>query len=283
MPSFPPKSNIGLVGLGIIGSRIARVLSHAGHTVWVWNRTPKPVPCFLGSPAEVARQSKYILVFVKDGPALFDVLNAMLPGLTPGHLVASHSTILPAEARQASQMLENTGSGFVDAPFTGSRDAAAAGQLVYYLGGQPTHLQRIRPLLEITAKAIVETGEVGQASLVKIATNMITAASVASLAEALALIEESGVPAEIFSHALENNASCSDTLRMKLPCMQKGDYEPRFSLANMVKDMQLAARLLEENNLGGEQVRAFLQRAELAAAIGAGREDFSAIYRTLHP
>lgn len=281
MSSFPPKSNIGLVGLGIIGSRAAKVLANAGHTVWVWNRTPKPVPCSLGSPADVARQSKNILIFVKDGPALFEVLEAMRPGLTPGHLIANHSTILPAEARQAARILEKTGTGFVDAPFTGSRDAAAAGQLVYYLGGLPAHIERIRPLLEITGKGIVEIGEVGQASLVKIATNMISAASVASLAEALALVEESGVGAEIFAQAIESNASCSDTLRMKLPAMQQGDFAPRFSLSNMVKDMELATRLLDEHNLAGEQVRAFLQRAEAAMAIGAGSEDFSSIYRTL--
>lgn len=272
-----------MVGLGIIGSRVAQILTNAGHTVWVWNRTPKPVPCFLGNPAEVARQAKTILIFVKDGPALFEVLEPMLPGLTPGHIIANHSTILPAEARQAAELLDRTGTAFVDAPFTGSRDAAAAGQLVYYLGGLPAHIEQIRPVLEITAKGIVEIGEVGQASFVKIATNMISAASVAALAEALALVEESGVDASVFSQALESNASCSDTLRMKLSAMQKGDFAPRFSLSNMKKDMELAARLLEENHLGGEQVHAFLQRAETALAIGGGSEDFSSIYRTLRP
>lgn len=281
MSSFPPNSNVGILGLGIIGSRVARVLADAGHTAWVWNRTPKPVPCFLGSPAEVARQARLIQIFVKDGPALFEVLEAMRPGLTPGHLVANHSTILPVEARQAAGMLERSGTAFVDAPFTGSRDAADAGKLVYYVGGADDSIERIQPLLELTAKAILRIGKVGDASLVKIATNMISAATVAALAEAFALTAECGLDPEIFSRALENNATCSDTLRMKLAAMRQADYAPRFSLENMVKDMSLAVRLLEENDIGGEQVRAFLQRAEAAMAIGAGGEDFSSIYRTL--
>jgi len=281
MPSFPPKSNIGLIGLGIIGSRIRIVLAGSSHTVWVWNRTPKAVPCFVGGPEEVARHAREILFFVKDGPALFGVLESMLPGLTPGHLIINHSTILPAESRQAEKLCQSKGAAFVDAPFTGSRDAADAGQLFYYLGGAPDALERARPLLQLTARGILEVGAVGDASLVKIATNMITAASVAGLAEALALVEENGIAAGVLSRALENNATCSDTLRMKLPCMEKSDYAPRFSLANMIKDMELAARLLQESNLASDQVQAFLDRAQSAMTIGAGAEDFSAIYRTL--
>ncbi len=77
----PAKPNAGVIGLGIIGSRVAANLRKAGNQVWVWNRSPRPEPNFLSSPAEVAESAKIIQIFVSDGPALMDVLTAMAPVL----------------------------------------------------------------------------------------------------------------------------------------------------------------------------------------------------------
>jgi 3-hydroxyisobutyrate dehydrogenase-like beta-hydroxyacid dehydrogenase len=281
MPSSPQKNKVGLLGLGLIGSRVARNLSEQGNQVWVWNRTPKPFPCYQGSPGEVAAQVEVIQIFLKDGPALLSVMEALAPSLTARHLILQHCTALPDEVKQAAAIAERSGSVFLDAPFTGSRDEAETNRLAYYLGGTPEAMERARPHLEKTARCLIPVGGVGQASLVKIATNMITASQVAALAEALALVESDALPAKILQQALSENASFSRTLDKKLECMAAADYTPRFSLENMTKDQRLAHRLLRDRGLGRNQVEAFLQRAEMALQIGCKAEDFSAIYRTL--
>jgi 3-hydroxyisobutyrate dehydrogenase-like beta-hydroxyacid dehydrogenase len=208
-------------------------------------------------------------------------MEALAPSLTPRHLVIQHCTALPGEVRQAAAMADLTGTAFLDAPFTGSRDEAESNRLVYYLGGASAVIERARPYLEQTSRCLLTMGEVGQASLVKIATNMITASQVAALAEALALVESDALPAETLRQALNENASYSRTLEKKLECMEKADYSPRFSLENMTKDQSLARRLLKEHGLGGDQVEAFLKRAERAMQIGCKADDFSSIYRAL--
>ena len=86
----PAKSNAGVIGLGLIGSRVAANLRKGGYQVWVWNRSPRPEPNFLSSPAEVAESAKIIQIFVSDGPALIQTVQAMAPALGPGHVVLHH-------------------------------------------------------------------------------------------------------------------------------------------------------------------------------------------------
>ena len=75
------RQNAGVIGLGIIGSRVAANLRKAGYQTWVWSRTPRPEPNFLSSAAEVAESAKNIQIFVSDGPALIETIEAMAPVL----------------------------------------------------------------------------------------------------------------------------------------------------------------------------------------------------------
>lgn len=188
----PAKTNVGVIGLGIIGSRVAAGLRKAGNQVWVWNRSPRPEPNFLSSPAEVAESAKIIQIFVSDGPALMDVLAVMAPALGPEHIVINHSTVAPRETVEASKVVEGRHARYLDAPFTGSRDAAEAGQLVYYIGGGSEALEKARPVLEVSAKSVLLIGEIGQAAALKIAMNIVAAISVSAYAEALGLLDKSG-------------------------------------------------------------------------------------------
>lgn len=271
------KQKVGLIGLGIIGSRVAANLRKAGYDVWVWSRSPKAEPNFLASPAEVAETADVILLFVGDGPALIEVVKAMAPSLSARHVVVNHATVGPDEAREAAALTEGASAGFLEAPFTGSRLAAEAGQLVYYVGGSPEILARVRPVLDASAKAVVAIGEVGQASLVKLATNLVTAATVEALAEAMALVDRNGVSLERFAEAVELNAMNSPVARMKIPSMAEGRFDPHFSLKNMFKDLQLVLAAAERANL--ELPAAGAAAGALMAGIehGWADEDFSAI------
>lgn len=273
---------IGVLGLGIIGSRVAHLLNQAGEEVWVWNRTPKPVPRSIGRLADLGELVDTVLVFVKDGSALLECLDQLCPSLTPRHLVINHATIAPSEATEAHKLLDQRGISFLNAPFTGSRDAAAGGQLVYYVGGEPALLDRARPILDVSAKSILAIGTIEAAATVKIATNLMAASIVGSLAEAWKLSEAAGVSPQSFQLALENNAVFSGTSALKLPCLFEQDFAPRFSLDNMIKDVHLAAKLCQEAGFSSQQAAAFLAAAAPALAQGLGDLDFSVIGKIPH-
>ena len=273
------KPTAGVIGLGIIGSRVVSALRKNGFQVWLHNRSPRPEPNFLSSPAEVAEAAKYIQIFVSDGPALLGVVKNLAPALTPDHVVMNHATISPHETREAAEIVASRHAKFLDAPFTGSRDAAARGELVYYIGGDPLVLAEVRPLLEASSKQILEIGEIGQASVVKIATNLLAATAVEALAEAHALLDKNGIDLRKLSMALQSHAVRSPLADMKIPGMISGDFEPRFSLKHMFKDVQLALGLAAEKEIDLPAASAFAGAAMAGIQQGWGDSDFSVISR----
>lgn len=273
------RKNVGVIGLGIIGARAAAGLRAAGFNVFVWNRTPRAAPNFLGSPAAVAEMCDTIQIFVADGHALFDVIEAMSAKLTGEHLIICSATVGAEATREAAKMIQAKGASFLDAPFTGSKGAADQRQLVYYIGGEESVFLRAKPVLEANAKAIVQIGEIGHAAIVKVVTNMIAAVSIQTLAEALALAKKAGVDPEMFAAALEQNACRSGTMDLKLPKMLSGDFEPHFSLKHMFKDVQLGIHMA--NRLGVEIPATTVTAGVMYGALnqGWGDLDFAAISR----
>jgi 3-hydroxyisobutyrate dehydrogenase-like beta-hydroxyacid dehydrogenase len=234
---------VGVIGLGIIGSRVAKNLRKKGFEVYVWNRTPKTEPNFVNSPAEVAKAAQIIQIFVSNDAAVLETLAALRTELTPNHLILIHSTISPETVQKARDVVTSTGAHLVDAPFTGSKGAAENGQIVYYLAGDKADLERAEPVLEASRKALVYFSRFGDASLVKIATNMVTAAIVQALTEALTITERAGIDPQALVTAIENNACRSGVSDFKLKAIIARDFDPNFSLMNMLKDSRLALGL----------------------------------------
>jgi len=235
--------SVGVIGQGIIGSRVAECLRKAGHQVYVWNRTVKPLPGFLASPGEVADLADVIQIFVGDSEALRSVIAAMNGRLESRHVIIANGTFDPETVASVYEEVRETGAAFLDAPFTGSRLAAEGGSLVYYIGGDKRVLDQVRSVLEASSKSILHLGRVGEASLIKIATNMISAATVGILSEAYGLVAAAGVNPDRLAEALQGNACCSPLVSMKLPGILAQEYEPHFSLKNMFKDAQYALGL----------------------------------------
>ena len=268
----------GVLGLGIIGSRVAARVQAAGFALAVWNRTRREfegLPGLATDPASVAREADILQIFVADDEALHETIRGLLPALGPNHVVISNATVAPDTVRALAAEVAATGAGFLDAPFTGSRDAAAQGQITYYIGGDTDILERARPVLAASAKAILPMGAVGQASAVKLATNIMAAAAAVSLAEAIHLLRANGVDPKVLVQALENNAARSGVVDLKLPCMLDNDYAPRFSVRNMRKDLRLARQTGGEGGLALTET--MLRLYEAACQAGFGEEDFAAV------
>ncbi len=273
------KTSVGVIGMGIIGSRVAAALRRAGHLVVVWSRSPRPEPNFVASALEVVESADVIQLFVRDGAALLEVIRAIEKRLTSSHVVMNHATVSPAETLEAAKLVEERGAAFLDAPFTGSRDAAAEAQLVYYVGGEESVLERALPILKASARAILLMGPIGAATYVKVATNMISAAQIEALAEALALLDRGGVPLLRLKEALEYNVSNSGALGAKLPLMLTGDFAPRFSVKNMLKDLQIALRAVEGKGIDLPSTSATAGALMGAVQAGWGDDDFASLAR----
>src|SRR5438477_10371486 len=101
----PFRKNVGVIGLGIIGRRIANHLRRRGLNVFVWNRTPRPVPNFVGSPAELAQTCNYLQIFVSDDDALMRIIQVISPSLSSSHVLIAHPTVAPETIQSAAALV----------------------------------------------------------------------------------------------------------------------------------------------------------------------------------
>lgn len=271
------KQNVGILGLGIIGSRVADNLRKAGHEVFVWSRSARPVPNFLASPHEVAEAAGIIQIFVRDGAALLDAIEDMKPALKAGHLIMNHATVSKKATLQAAKLVEETGAAFLDAPFTGSKMAAQNGKLSYYIGGSDLLLERAKPVLAASAAKILPLGAIGDAMVLKIVTNLVSAVIVEAVSEAADITKANGIPLERLLEALEANANFSALIGMKLPAIIKSDFEPHFALRNMLKDADFARDLAAEARLKTPALECTAAAMRASVEAGHGDLDFSII------
>lgn len=268
---------VGVIGMGIIGSRVAEYLRSNGSHVYVWNRTPRPIPNFLSSPAEIAQLAEVIQIFVSNGEALLEVIGNLRERITKKHVIINNSTVDPESTRQAAAIVAEAEGAYLDCPFTGSKLAAEKGALVYYVGGDPKALERARNVLEISAKEILYFGGVGDATLLKIATNMISAATVEVLSEAYALAASAGIDPAKLAQAIEHNACSSALTTMKMPSIIAQDYDPHFSLKNMFKDAQIALNFANEKGIDLPALSTTASVMFKTMQKGHGEQDFSVL------
>lgn len=271
------KPNIGVLGLGIIGSRVAENLWKAGHEVFVWSRSARAVPNFLASPREVAQAAGIVQIFVRDSAALLEAVNDMLPVLRAGQLIMNHATVSKKATLEAAKLIESTGAAFLDAPFTGSKMAAANAKLCYYVGGPDLLIERAKPVLEVSGNKILPLGAAGDAMVLKIVTNLVSAVIVEAVSEAAAITQAHGIHLQKLLTALESNANFSTLIGMKLPAIMNNDFEAHFSLRNMLKDADFARELAEEAKLACPALECTAATMRAGVDAGKGDLDFSVI------
>jgi 3-hydroxyisobutyrate dehydrogenase-like beta-hydroxyacid dehydrogenase len=270
---------IGIVGMGIIGLAWARRHEAAGTLAGTWNRTLRAeAPRPLGGPEEVAASSDVIQIVVADPKAVGEVIARLVPRLRAGKVVVQSSTIDPASSGEFKAQVEGAGARYLEAPFTGSKPAAEAGQTVYYLGGDADLAATIEPLLKVVSEHRFHIGDHRQACALKLAMNLNIAAQMQGLSEALTLSRTAGIRDDVFFDALSRNVSQSGLARLKEPKLRTGDFAPQFSTKHMHKDMRLAAGMAGPGFPLLNTVRTQLGTAE---AKGFGDDDFSSLIRLL--
>jgi 3-hydroxyisobutyrate dehydrogenase/glyoxylate/succinic semialdehyde reductase len=275
--SLQTTDKVAVLGLGIIGSRVCARLAAAGWNVACWNRTHKGLPGETSTPEAAATGAAVVSLFLKDAPAVREVMERLGPALHAGQIVLNHSTVDLDTTRWLEDFCAARACRFLDAPFTGSKLAADGGQLVYYLGGDAQLAGELDAYLSASSRRRLYCGAVGAATVVKLATNLISACTVQAMAEALAIGTRHGVPAGCLVEAVGENVSASRLTAMKFPAMLAGDYEAHFSLANMGKDSRYMLALAESAGVSTPAIAAVSQRMAELCGQGLGALDFSAL------
>lgn len=283
---------IGFVGLGQMGSRIATRLLASGHPLIVSARDAgKRAPLVAGgatearTPAELGRVVGDGIVFVmlRDARSVASVLfgrRGLAAGLRPGALVVNLTTIAPAECRELAARLAAAGVHYLDAPVGGSIDAASDGTLLFLVGGEPSDLERVRPLLTRLGRHVEHLGPTGSGSAVKLVSNLLTVGHVALLAEALSLGEGLGLDRARLLEVLATGGGRSAMLDRKRGKLLERRYDPEFRLELALKDL----RLIETAARGAGRVVPMTREARRLASEslrdGHSTEDFSVVLET---
>lgn len=281
-------SRVGIVGVGAMGSSFAERLLARGHRVLVWNRTRTALDPLVAlgalaaqSPAEVSADSDFVITSVGDPVALRAVsegAEGIAAGAHPGLIALEMSTVGPDAIRALRDTLPAS-SALLDAPVHGPPNAARAGSLAIFVGGDADMLERARPVLQLFG-SVLHVGPLGSGAGTKLIVQTTLVGTLALIGEALALSEAFGVPRGVMFDVLAQTPLASQAQRRR-PMVESGDYSASFRLSLARKDMDLVAENAQRAGLQlrlDEAGRAWLLDAEQD---GRGNQDYTAIIATI--
>jgi 3-hydroxyisobutyrate dehydrogenase len=242
--------SVALLGLGTMGSGMAGNLLKAGFTLAIYNRTPSKVEPFVArgarlalTPADAAKGASVILSMLSDDTASREAWtgeDGALAAADTGAILIECSTLSPAWIAELAALAAARGLELLDAPVTGSRTQAEAGQLSFLVGGSAKAMDEATPVLQAMSKEIVHLGPTGSGSKMKLINNFLCGVQVASLAEGMAWIERSGIDRDKALGILKAGAPGSPLLAGISARMANRDYAVNFVLKLMAKDLQYA-------------------------------------------
>ena len=277
-------TDVAFIGLGAMGSRMARRLVEAAHEVFVWNRTSRKADelsaagaTAVESPAEAARRAEVVMTMIADPTALQAVTegtDGITAGLSDTSTVIEMSTVGPAAIARLGSVVPE-GVALLDAPVLGSLTEAESGTLRIFVGGPDALVERWSPLLSALGSPI-HVGPLGSGAAAKLVANSTLFGSLGVLGEALALADGLGLSRDAAFEVLAATPIGAQSERRR-DAIESGSYPARFALALAGKDAALVADAAAE--AGVEMPLAAAARSWLMAAqeAGMGEEDYSAV------
>lgn len=281
------KTRVALLGLGTMGSGMATNLLKAGISLTVWNRTrAKAEPLaqmgtvLAESPAHAAENADIVLAMLADDDASQAVWlgqDGALAAMKSGAIAVESSTLSPGWVSELNTKVTNLGLRMVEAPVTGSRKQAEAGQLIFLAGAEEETLVAVTPVLRCMSKEIVHLGPIGSGAQLKLINNFLCAVQVASFAEAVGWIERTGLQRDAALEFLKRGAPGSNILSAMSEPMTRRTYEVNFLVRLMEKDLRYAHAAAAELgiNLSTSSPAEVLFR--IAREQGFGERDISAV------
>src|ERR1700693_1883918 len=197
------QTKIAILGLGLMGSGMAGHLLDAGYPLTIWNRTPGKAQALQArgatlakSPREAAARAAVVISMLADVPVCRDVWlgrGEALVDIAPGTVLIESSTVTVEWIEELDRAAKEHGCDLVDAPVTGSKPQAEAGQLLFLAGGSSATVNKVTPILKAMGRDVVHVGPVGSGARLKLINNFLSGSQAAALAEAPSLIKPSGL------------------------------------------------------------------------------------------
>jgi 3-hydroxyisobutyrate dehydrogenase len=246
---------LGFIGLGTMGSRIARNLQHAGYPLTVYDIDPGAVRSFeeagarsAGSPREVAKNADVVLLSLPDSPQVLETTTGpegIITGAHAGLVVIDHSTIAPMTSRRLARELEPLGVEWLDAPVSGGPRGAEAGTLTIMVGGKQATFERCRPIFAVTGKSIEYMGGTGTGATTKVVNQLAVGIETMAMSEALTLGVAAGIDAHRLYEVLRTSSSGCWVMENLIPAVLltnrlREDPAAWFALRLQHKDMRIA-------------------------------------------
>ncbi len=284
-------SRVALVGLGVMGNAIARVLLQAGFPLIVYNRNQeralplKPLGAEIAqTPKEAVQGADVVISMVTDDRASRAVWlspEGILVGTKPGTVLIESSTLSPAWVQELASEAANRGHAFLEAPVMGSKFQVEAGELIFLVGGEINVLDRVRDIFNATGKKIIHLGAIGSASIMKLIVNLLISVQATSLAEGLLLAEQSNLDMEKVIDVIVNGSAASPFLKATAPRMAAQNYNTNFALHLLHKDLSYALEEAARKTVPMPTVATAREIYRLAMVRGLGDRDFSAVLEAL--
>jgi len=278
---------VGFVGLGAMGTHMARNLHRAGLLAGLYNRTADKARTLAGElnvrayPGlrELAADVGAVVSCVSADADVLEVVQALAPALKRGALVIDCSTIGAESARRAAEVLEGCGAEFLDCPVSGGVEGARDATLAIMCGGTSEAFQRAQPILGALGKTVTLFGATGSGQAAKATNQIMCAGIIEAVAEAMAFAHAQGLPLPKLIDTLGKGAGSSWYFVHRAPNMARGAYPAGFKVRLHAKDLGICRDMAARFGVALPVVERMLgEYAELVAR-GFGDEDISATYR----
>lgn len=277
---------IGFLGIGLMGLPMVQNLAKAGHEVTVWNRSRSKTAAISNlvriadTPAEVAHQTDLTIAMLADGPVTEDVLlgQGVIAASSKGHVIADMGSIEPDRDRKLAEIAQKRGVHYIDAPVSGGVAGAEAATLAILAGGTAEAINIAKPAFDAMGR-VTHVGPSGAGQTVKLANQLIVAATIGAVAEAFKLAESAGCDPAIVRAALRGGFADSRILELHGARMAERDFEPGGKCLSQLKDLRNAVAVRDGAGLNlplSETVTAAF--ADLVDGKGGGEYDHSAYY-----
>ncbi len=282
---------VGFIGLGIMGSRMAANLLSSGHDLVVHNRTRDKAEALLGAgarwaatPADAVRGVEVLFTMLSTPEVVQTLATAedgFLAAMDTGSRWVDCSTVHPGFARWMSGVAGAQGVHHIDAPVAGTKGPAAAGDLIFFAGGRREDIEYVRPLFDGMGKKVLHLGGSGQGAAMKMLFNLMLGSAMVAYSEALVLGKSLGLPPQTTAEVLLEAPVSAPFLRLKQPFIEAGDFAAHFPLRWMRKDLQLAAQSAYEEGVALPALNVIKEVYALAEKAGLGERDFAAVWQYL--
>jgi 3-hydroxyisobutyrate dehydrogenase-like beta-hydroxyacid dehydrogenase len=279
---------IGFIGLGLMGAPMAANVARAGFPLTAFNRSSaKGEPLrMLGAslaatPRQVAAASDVVICMLSDVSAMRQVLggeHGLLAGGRRGMTLIEMSTVSPEQARATAAEVAGSGWLMLDAPVFGSTGPAKEGKLGIMVGGESSDFEAQRDVLATMGTFIWHLGPVGSGALAKLCVNLMVAAQITSLAEAMVLAGKGGLSPEALGTILRSSPLVSNLIERKIGPMASGDFAPAFPLKHLHKDLGLLSATAKDLGAPLPATEAIQALFDAARADGLGEMDSAAVY-----